>query len=181
MNKIKSFIILFLCSMLMSSCIIKPLKKLFFSSSGEEEEQLVKEPEKSKAKESKWDFYFVGSWRYSTLNTEKSGDYKEGIETFLGDGSYSNLTFTSDGKKAVVKGRWKLDDKEDYVVWVDQECVVTDQGKKTVNTKVKYIVMSLDPGVELLYLVDGVTRKSQWVAGKSDAATSEEEASDTEQ
>lgn len=123
------------------------------------------EPVQSVAKESVWDFYLVGTWRYTEDESEGKSGYPKGTETFYGDGKYSCIAYDSSGKKVTIEGAWRLDDKEDFVVWINQKSVksgnrIVSKEKKTV----KYVVNSLAPEQALVYQVDNnAYRSAEWV------------------
>lgn len=122
------------------------------------------EPVQSVAKESVWDFYLVGTWRYTEDESDVKSGYSEGTETFYGDGKYLCNTVDNSGKKVTIEGVWRLDDKEDFVVWVNQKSVKS--GKRIVAKEkkvVKYVVISLAPEQALDYQAGDVYRSAEWV------------------
>lgn len=124
--------------------------------------QKEKEPETSVAKESVWDLYLIGSWRYAEQGT--TTEYPKGIETFYADGSYMCCTENANEEKILIKGSWKLDDAEDFVVWVKQESVETADGTVSNDEKtVKYIIESLTPKENLRYQIDATYRSAEWM------------------
>ena len=128
----------------------------------QEEQQDVKEPKKSVAKETTWDYHLIGKWHYAE-NGSKS-DYPEGIEAFHADGSYECYTQDKKGQKVLITGTWKLDDKKDFVVWVTHESI--DNAKGNVSDEeetLKYVISSLAPEEYLTYQVEKAYRTAQWV------------------
>ena len=122
------------------------------------------EPKQSVAKEAVWDFFLVGSWRYTEDYSDDKTDYPQGTESFYGDGKYVCNAVDEKGNNVTIKGKWRLDDEEDFVVWVTQKSVKS--GKETLSTekkKVKYVVNSLAPNKALVYQVDDVYRSAEWV------------------
>lgn len=111
------------------------------------------EPKQSVAKESVWDYYLVGTWKTD-----------EGTEIFCGDGNYLCYTTDQKGNDITIEGTWRLDDTEDYVVWVTYNKV--KRGKKTVSReqrKQKYVVNALAPNQYLNYQVGEKYRSANWV------------------
>ena len=123
-------------------------------------------PQTSVAKDAKWDFFILGTWKYeeSTPEGKKGTAYPKGIETFYANGEYVNHTMTSHGEKVLIKGTWQLDDKEEYVLWVTQNEVQSASGKKvTGNSRRKYIIQSLDTEKSLNYMTGESFRKAEWL------------------
>lgn len=111
------------------------------------------EPKQSVAKESVWDYFLVGTWK-SDICTE----------TFMGDGSYLRYTTDNKGNAITIEGTWRLDDTEDYVVWVTSKKV--KRGNKTVSKeqkRLKYVVNALAPNQYLTYQVGDKYRYAVWV------------------
>lgn len=123
------------------------------------------EPVQSAAKESVWDFYLVGTWQYDEDNSDVNSTFPEGTETFYGDGKYLCHAVDKRGNNVTVEGTWRLDDREDFVVWVTYKSVKS--GKKTLTSEkkmVKYVINSLAPNQDLVYQVDNdVYRFAEWV------------------
>lgn len=110
------------------------------------------EPKKSVAKESVWDYYLVGTWKTDN-----------GTETFGGDGYYRCET-TKNGKDVIIEGTWRLDDTQDFVVWVNKTSAksggkVLSKDKK----KFKYVICSLAPNKYLNYQVGDEFCSAKWV------------------
>ena len=140
-------------------------KEELFDDEEEEEQQDVKEPKKSVAKETTWDFHLIGKWHY----VEAAGDgeaskYPEGIEVFHANGDYECYTQDAKGQKVLINGTWKLDDKKAFVVWVAQESVANAKGTVSdKKKKIKYVINALAPEAYLTYQVNKVYRAAQWV------------------
>lgn len=129
----------------------------------QEEQQDVKEPKKSVAKETTWDYHLIGKWHYAEVEGSENTKYPEGIEVFHGDGSYECYTQDTKGQKVLINGTWKLDDKKDFVVWVTQESVTNAKGNVSDEEKtVKYVVNALAPENYLTYQADKTYRIAQW-------------------
>jgi hypothetical protein len=122
------------------------------------------EPAQSVAKEATWDYFLIGSWHYGEEADEEGelSKYPEGIEKFYSDGHYECYTQNKKGKKVLLSGKWKLDDKEDFVVWIYQSGMKTSKGKKKTRIKRKYVVCSIAPNSTLSYQVDGRMRYALW-------------------
>jgi hypothetical protein len=121
------------------------------------------EPKESVAKESTWDLFLIGSWRYNEVSDKKS-DYPQGIENFYANGDYTCYTENKKGEKVVINGTWKLDDKEDFVILVTRQKV--ESAEETISSseeEIKYVVNSLAPKDALNYQIDGVYRSAEWV------------------
>ena len=113
------------------------------------------EPKQSVAKEAVWDFFLVGSWQLTE---------GQGTETFYGDGKYVHCFVDESGKDVTIKGNWRLDDNENFVVWVTQKTVKS--GRKTLSSEkkeLKYVINSLAPNKALVYQVGDVYRSAEWV------------------
>ena len=111
------------------------------------------EPKQSVAKEAVWDFFLVGTWKSP-----------EATETFYGDGKYVCQFVDLRGRDLTIKGKWRLDDNENYVVWVTQKSV--KDGKKTISSEkkeLKYVINSLAPNKSLVYQVGDEYRSAEWV------------------
>ncbi len=122
------------------------------------------EPEDSVAKEATWDYFLVGSWRYVEDSNGKNSTYPEGIETFFANGDYICYTQDSNGEKVIINGTWKLDDEEDYVVWVTQEKI--KNAEKTISSddkELKYVINSIAPEKALVYQVEDSYRSAEWM------------------
>ena len=76
------------------------------------------EPKQSAAKESVWDFYLIGTWQYTEDDSDIKSSFPKGTESFYGDGKYLCHAIDKKGKNVTVEGVWRLDDDEDFVVWV---------------------------------------------------------------
>jgi hypothetical protein len=110
------------------------------------------EPKKSVAKESVWDYYLVGTWKSDN-----------GIETFGGDGYYRCET-TKNGKNIIVEGTWRLDDTQDFVVWVTKTSAKSgDKVLSKEKKKIKYVIASLAPNKSLNYLVGEQCYSATWI------------------
>ncbi len=122
-------------------------------------------PKESVAKEATWDFFILGSWKYTEKAPEgkKLSPYPNGIETFYSNGEWSNHTMTAKGEKVLLKGTWRLDDKENYVIWVTQTEGISGGGKnkKTGTNKVKYVVATLQPGEQFNYMAGDCLRQAE--------------------
>ena len=134
----KNIILITFCSLLMCSCFFLPKKS----------------PEQSVAKDSSWDYWLIGSWHYQDANEGEQSAWPEGIECFYGNGDYENYTQTSDGKKVLVSGQWKLDRNEDFVVLEG----IVSKNEKTV----KYVIYSLKPNSALTYMAGKTFRTAAW-------------------
>lgn len=122
------------------------------------------EPKNSVAKEATWDIFLLGSWRYNEDASPEKSDYPQGIETFFGDGTYICYTENKKGEKVIINGTWRLDDEEDFIVWVTQQKVET--ANKTIcssEKKFKCIINSLTPESSLVYQMDDTHRSAEWV------------------
>ena len=111
------------------------------------------EPKQSVAKEAVWDFFLVGTWQLPESN-----------ESFYGDGKYLCSSVDEKGKNVTIKGTWRLDDQEDFVVWVTQKSV--KRGGKTVSSEkkvLKYVINSIAPNKALVYQVGDEYRSAEWV------------------
>lgn len=111
------------------------------------------EPKQSVAKETVWDYFLIGTW-----------DIDGTTETFMGDGSYLCYTNDKKGNRIAIQGTWRLDDTEDYVVWVTQRKVKS--GNKTISNDKKtrkYVINSLAPNQYLNYQVGDKYRSATWV------------------
>ncbi|MBO4785498.1 MAG: hypothetical protein J5510_00325 [Prevotella sp.] len=141
----KNIILITFCSLMMCSCFLFDKK------------------EQSAAKDASWDYWLIGSWHYKDYDSDTHSEWPEGIECFYGNGDYENYTQTSDGKKALVSGQWKLSQKEKFVVLVHTTSVKTSEG--TVSNKektVKYVINSIKPGSTLTYMVGKTFRAAMW-------------------
>lgn len=122
-----------------------------------------KSPEQSVAKDSTWDYWLIGSWHYQDSRDGKQSSWPEGIECFYGNGDYENYTQTSDGKKALISGQWKLDRDEDFVVLVHTTSIRTPDGVVSKKEKtVKYVIYSLKPNSSLTYMSGETFRTATW-------------------
>lgn len=151
---------------LMLACFITGCKKNSDNNS-QEEEEWVEEPENSVAKETTWDFHLLGQWHFIETGNEsgKTSKYTEGIEVFHADGSYECYTQTSKGVKVIINGTWKLDDENDFVLWVTQKESMDAKGNESTDTKrLKYTIYSLSPGQSLTYQVGKVTRTATYIS-----------------
>ena len=123
-------------------------------------------PEASAAANTSWDYFLVGTWKYSEKAAEgkETTAYPKGIETFSGNGDYQCLTQTSKGEKVIILGTWSLDHQDAYTIWVTQTSITTGSGKKKEGkSKRRYTVLTLDTGKELVYKVDDSVRKAEWL------------------
>ncbi len=133
------------------------------NNSGENKNEPKEEPEKSVAKESTWDLCLIGSWRYEDVGDEQSA-FPRGIECFYASGDYVCWTEDEKGKKVVINGTWKLDDEEEFVVWVTQNTV--ENAKGTISdepTKFKYVINMLAPESEMSYQCEQVFRSAEYL------------------
>lgn len=132
----KTLVLFFALALLMASC---------FPTGGGKRKA---EPKHSAAKESVWDYYLIGSWQTD-----------ESIETFCGDGSYRCCTVNK-----TYEGSWRLDDTQDYVVWVTISKVKS--GNKTVKSQkktIKYVINALAPNQYLTFQAGEKYRTASWV------------------
>lgn len=122
-------------------------------------------PTSSAAAETTWDYFLVGTWKYSETTPEgKKGTlYPKGVETFAGNGDYECLTQTAKGEKVIIHGTWKLDDQDPYTVLVTQTSIKTAGKTKEGKSLRKYVVQSLDTGKELIYQTDDAYRTAEWL------------------
>jgi hypothetical protein len=112
-----------------------------------------------------WDFFLVGSWKYGEVADEgkELSTFPAGVENFLGSGDYICYSQTEKGDKAIIKGTWKLDDKDKYGFWVYlTEVKLANGNSKKLNNKMKYTMLSLNPRKMMTYRVGDCTRKAQW-------------------
>ena len=127
----------------------------------------TEEPKESVAKDATWDFFLLGTWKYSEQAPKdaKLSPYPKGMETFYSNGEWANHTMTSKGDKVLLKGTWKLDDKDPYVVWVTQTEGISGGGKskKTGTNKIKYVIVSLTPGSKLNYMAGNCFRQAEYI------------------
>jgi hypothetical protein len=127
----------------------------------------TEEPKESVAKDATWDFFLLGTWKYAEQAPKgaKLSPYPKGMETFYSNGEWANHTMTAKGQKVLLKGTWKLDDKDQYVVWVTQTEGISDGGKakKTGTNKVKYVIVSLTPGTTLNYMAGDCFRQAEYI------------------
>lgn len=122
------------------------------------------EPKQSAAKESVWDFYLIGTWQYTEDDSDIKSSFPQGTESFYGDGKYLCHAIDKNGKNVTVEGVWRLDDNEDFVVWVTINAVKS--GRKTLSKekkKVKYVVNALAPNKYMVYQVGDAYRSAEWV------------------
>lgn len=135
--------------------------------SGQDAATETEEPKESVAKDATWDFFLLGTWKYAEQAPEgvKLSPYPKGMETFYSNGEWANHTMTAKGQKVLLKGTWKLDDKNKYVVWVTQTEGISDGGKakKTGTNKVKYVIVSLTPGSSLNYMAGDCLRQAEYL------------------
>lgn len=123
-----------------------------------------KEPKESVAKDATWDFCLIGSWRYTEEGSDVKSDYPTGIETFYANGDYVCFAEDTKGQKVVVNGTWRLDDKEEFVVWVAQDQVMTANQRGNIEKKnCKYVINCLKPQSAMVYQVGDVYRLAEWV------------------
>ena len=122
------------------------------------------EPKQSVAKEAVWDFYLIGTWQYTEENSESKSFFPQGTETFYGDGKYLSHAIDKKGNNVTIEGSWRLDDKENFVVWITHKSVKS--GKKTLSSEkkeFKYVVNALAPNQYLVYQVGDAFRSAEWV------------------
>lgn len=122
------------------------------------------EPKQSAAKESVWDFYLIGTWQYTEDDSDIKSSFPQGTESFYGDGKYLCNAIDKKGKNVTVEGVWRLDDNEDFVVWVYINAVKS--GGKTLSKekkKIKYVVNALAPNKYMVYQVGDAYRTAEWV------------------
>ena len=145
----KKTIILILLAVIMTGCLPGKRKA---------------EPKQSAAKEAVWDFYLVGSWQYVEENSDGKSSFPKGTESFNGDGKYLCHAVDKTGKNVTIEGSWRLDDKENFVVWVTYKSVKS--GRKTLSSEkkvFKYVVNSLAPNKTMVYQVGDRYRSAEWV------------------
>lgn len=143
--------------MTLLACLMVGCKK------GENKTEPKEEPKKSVAKESTWDVFLIGSWRYEEADGSQT-DYPRGIESFHASGDYVCYTEDADGQKVVMNGTWKLDDEEEFVVWVTVNTI--ENAKETISSEpktIKYVVNSLAPESTLVYQFDKTSRIAEWI------------------
>ena len=135
--------------------------------SSQDTETKADEPKESVAKDATWDFFLLGTWKYTEQAPKgaKLSPYPKGVETFYSNGEWANHTMTAKGEKVLLKGTWKLDDKDQYVVWVTQKEGISGGGKskKTGTNKIKYVIASLTPGTSLNYMAGDCFRKAEYM------------------
>jgi len=132
-------------------------------SGGSKDKEEVEEPESSVAKDATWDLFLIGSWRYADTGGKKT-EYAEGIENFHANGDYECYTQDKKGRKVVINGTWKLDDDDDFVVWVTQKSIKNAEGTiSNDEEEVKYIILSLAPEETLNYQAGKTTRTAEWI------------------
>ena len=122
------------------------------------------EPKQSAAKESVWDFYLIGTWQYTEDDSDIKSSFPQGTESFYGDGKYLCHAIDKKGKNVTVEGVWRLDDNEDFVVWVYINAVKS--GGKTLSKekkKIKYVVNALASNKYMVYQVGDAYRTAEWV------------------
>ena len=151
MRKILYIIVALTLSVMSTSCLdsIKQFKDKVMGSSETENPD-------SKAANSKWDFYLIGSWLYTQEESELS--YSKGVETFHGNGEYINHTEDAKGNRNVLTGTWRVDNEEDYTIDITIESIKTPEGEQKVDKKMKYTIIALEPEAMLSYEVDGKVR-----------------------
>lgn len=135
------------------------------SAQGNAETEEQEAPKASAAAETSWDYFLVGTWKYSEQTPEgkEPTSYPKGVETFSGNGDYECLTETAGGSKAIIHGTWKLDDKDPYTIWVTQKSIKTANKTKEGESKRKYTVLSLETGKELIYQTGDSYRTAEWL------------------
>lgn len=146
----KKTIVLMLLALIMAGCIPGGKRKA--------------EPKQSVAKEAVWDFYLIGTWKYTEENSEQKSFFPKGSESFYGDGKYLCHAVDKKGNNVTIEGSWRLDDKENFVVWVTYN--VVKSGSKTLTKEkkvVKYVVNALAPNQSMVYQVGDAFRSADWV------------------
>ena len=128
----------------------------------------VEQKESEKVANAKWDYYVVGSWKYTQTTDEgaTADKYVEGIETFMGNGDYVNHCMTADSSRVVLKGFWAVDSEKDYTIKVYLQTKSTDKGEGQIDHQIDYTLVSLEPGVEFNYTFNGNNRRGFYVADK---------------
>ncbi|MBO4380006.1 MAG: hypothetical protein J5784_03295 [Muribaculaceae bacterium] len=121
----------------------------------------VEQKENEKVASATWDYYVVGSWHYiQTTEEGRTPDkYVEGVESFLGNGDYINHCVTADSSKVVLKGFWAIDPDKDYTINIYLQ--KKSDGNKvgaSLDHKLVYTVVSLEPEVQFNYTFDGNNR-----------------------
>lgn len=146
----KKTIVLMLLALVMTGCIPGGKRKA--------------EPKQSVAKEAVWDFYLIGTWKYTEEESEQKSFFPKGSESFNGDGKYLCHAIDKKGNNVTIEGSWRLDDKENFVVWVTYNTVKS--GSKTLTKEkkvVKYVVNALAPNQSMVYQVGDAFRSADWV------------------
>lgn len=149
-TKMKKTIILMMLALIMTGCLPGGKHKA--------------EPKQSAAKESVWDFYLVGTWQYDEDDSDRKSNFPKGMEAFYGDGKYMCNAIDKRGNNVTVEGSWRLDDNEDFVVWVTYNSVKS--GKKTLSKEkkvFKYVINALAPNNYMVYQVGDAYRSADWV------------------
>ena len=83
---------------------------------------------------------------------------------FYGDGKYLSHAIDKKGNNVTIEGFWRLDDKENFVVWITHKSVKS--GKKTLSSEkkvFKYVINALAPNQFLVYQVGDALRSAEWV------------------
>lgn len=121
------------------------------------------EPKDNVAKETTWDYWLLGSWNYEEPSSDGvQSEWPRGIETFYGNGDYENYAENSSGKKAIIKGTWKLDMKEEFVFHVKIKSVSYPDGTTSSRQENhKCTLFSLTPGRKLSYQIDNYYRSAK--------------------
>ena len=100
----------------------------------------VEQKESEKVANATWDFYILGSWKYTQTTEEgKAADkYVEGVETFIGNGDYINHCMTADSGRVVLKGFWAVDTEKDYTINIYLQSKSTKEApKSTTNLSIR--------------------------------------------
>lgn len=128
----------------------------------------VEQKESAKVASATWDYYILGSWKYTQTTDEgKTADkYVEGVETFMGNGDYINHCMTADSSRVVLKGFWAVDPEKDYTINIYLQSKSTKEGSAKIDHKLVYTLVSLEPGVVFNYTFDGNNRCGYYVENK---------------
>ena len=146
---------------LLSSCSLI-LRKIFNKEGKDQEKAKVEKPVNSVAEKATWDICLIGTWKYGE-EVAAGKIQQKGVEKFLGDGTYENFTNDEEGNKVVITGTWRLDDNEDYVVWIQEKERQSEKGTETTDRKLKYTIQMLTPQKLLCYYLDGKNRIAEWM------------------
>ncbi|MBR5102127.1 MAG: hypothetical protein IK092_03285 [Muribaculaceae bacterium] len=117
--------------------------------------------ENERAEKATWDAFLLGSWMYD--DDKADVDYSKGVETFYSDGSYMNQTQNAKKENVVLNGSWVLDCDSDFTVNVFVDSLYNANEKKEFKEQHTYVVLSLEPRVEMKYNVDEQYREAQFL------------------